>query len=111
MIIKKLLESKKFEIDTYKKSSDLNAENVSFTGVPEKHPHDPDKIILIIDPFSANVSYYEFDIADIRGVEELSSLVTAEGESVRMFNIWIKKGSVGIRSIPFVVEDTRAKQK
>ena len=102
---------KKFEVETYKKSSNLGKTHVSFTGMPEKHPYDADKIIIVVDPFSANISYYEFNMPDIDAVEELSSLVSAEGTSAKMFRVWVRKGSMGIRSIPFVVEDTSAKHR
>jgi hypothetical protein len=106
MTIEKLLEkTKKFEIDTYRIPPDFMANHVSFTGTPEKHPHDDNKIILITDPFSKNISYYEFLAVDIKGVEELPSLVTTEGKSVAMYRLWVRKGSVGIRSTPFIVED------
>lgn len=107
MTIEKLLErAGKFEIDLYKMPSDFRKNNIAFTGAPEKHPHDKEKLILIADPFSKNISYYEFRIADVMGVEELPSLATMEGKSVTMCRIWVRKGSVGIRSTPFIVEDT-----
>lgn len=108
MPIDQLLEkAKKFELDTYKQPESIAENHIAFSGAIEKHPHDSEKVIVVADPFSANVSYFEFRIADIKGVEELSSLVTVEGKSVRMFLIWVKKGSVGIRFTPFIVEDTR----
>ena len=101
-----LKKAEKFEIDTYKRPPDFIDRHISFTGMPEKHPYDPEKIILISDPLSANISYYEFGITDIEGAEELTSLVTLDGESIRIIRIWVRKGSIGIRSTPFVVEDT-----
>ena len=107
MPIEKLLEhTEKFEIDAYRRQPDFITNHISFTGTPEKHPCDADKIILIIDPLSANISYYEFATADIKGVEEMPSLVTMEGESIRVIRIWVRKGSIGVRSTPFIVEDT-----
>lgn len=109
MTIEKLLKkAEKFELDTYKVPSAFRAGHVSYTGTPEKHPHDPDKIVLIVDPFSRNMSYYEFLTEDIKGLEELPSLVTTEGKSIKMCRIWVRKGSIGIRSTPFIVEDTMA---
>ena len=112
MTIKKFLEmAKKFEIETYRKYPDLIFNYVPFTGSPQKHPYDQDKIILITDPFSTHTSYYEFTIADIEGVEELPSLVTIEGKSVVMVRVWVRKGSIAVRAIPFVVDDIRKKMK
>jgi inorganic pyrophosphatase len=105
MTVKKFLEkTKKFELEAYKKFPDLLLNHVPFTGAPQKHPYDKDKIILVADPFSTNTFYYEFDIDDIEGVEELPSLVTLEGESVTMLRLWVRKGSIGIKGMPFVVE-------
>ncbi|MBN2284199.1 MAG: inorganic pyrophosphatase Ppa [Deltaproteobacteria bacterium] len=108
MTIEKLLEQvKKFEIDVYKTSADFRANTISFTGAPEKHPHDTKKLILITDPFSDTISYYEFNIGDVLGAEELPSLATMEGKSVVIYRIWVRRGSIGILSTPFIVENTR----
>ncbi len=107
MTIKELLEqAQKFEVDKYNLSRNFKESHVAFTGTPEKHPYAEDKIILIVDPFSANILYYEFTTADIAGVEELPNLVTMEGESVKICRVWVRKGSIAIRSAPFIVEDT-----
>ena len=107
MTVKELLEhAEKFEVDTYKLSRNFRENHISFTGAPEKHPYADDKIILISDPFSTNISYYEFASADIAGVEDLPNLVTVGGTSVKMCRVWVRKGSIGVRFTPFVVEDT-----
>jgi len=112
MTIKKFLEkAKKFEIEAYKKYSDLFFNYVPFAGSPQKHPYDEDKIIVVIDPFSTHTSYYEFNIADIEGVQELPSLVTIEAKSVAMVRVWVRKGNIAVKGIPFVVEDTRKRVK
>ncbi len=107
MTVKELLEhAEKFEVDTYKLSRSFRENHIAFTGAPEKHPCADDKIILIQDPFSRNISYYEFASSDIAGVEELPNLVNLEGTSVKMCRVWVRRGSIGVRSAPFVVEDT-----
>ncbi|MBW2558770.1 MAG: inorganic pyrophosphatase Ppa [Deltaproteobacteria bacterium] len=107
MTVKELLKhAEKFEVDTYKLPRDFRENHISFTGTPEKHPYADDKIILISDPFSMNISYYEFVSADIAGVEDLPNLVNVEGTSVKMCRVWVRRGSIGVRSVPFVVEDT-----
>ena len=106
-----LRKSQKFEIQTYKKPKDLRSikkTHVSFSGSLRKHQHDPDKIILVADPYSTNTFYYEFKIDDISYVEELPNLVNMEGETITMARIWIKKMSIGIKSFPFIVDDTTA---
>jgi hypothetical protein len=109
-IQKFLQEAKKFEVGAYKKLQALTLNHVPFTGTPQKHPYDEDKIILIADPLSTQIFYYEFKTADIEGIEELPSLVTPEGESMTMVRLWVKKGRVGVRCTPFVVEDTTGRR-
>jgi len=103
-------EAVKFQIQAYKKPKDiqiLRKTHVAFSGSPNKHPYDSDKVILVIDPFSANNLYYEFKKDDISYVEELPNLVNIDGETITMVRVWVKKMSVGIRCAPFIVEDTR----
>jgi hypothetical protein len=98
----------KFEIQKHKKSEHLDKkDHVPFSGSPKKHPWDPEKIILIVDPFTANTFFYEFNIKDIGFAEELASMTNIEGESVSMARIWVKKRSVAIQSTPFVVDTIR----
>ena len=112
MLITKIpQESKKFEIQVYKKPKSIKAlreSHVSFSGSPRKHPYDPERVLLINDPYSTITSYYEFKTADISYVEELVNLVNIEGETVPMARVWVKKKSVGSRVSLFVVEDTSA---
>ena len=104
----------KFEIQAYKMPADLKSlakTHVSFWGSPRKHPSDMKKIILVADPFSTNTFYFEFRKEDISYVEELPSLGSFDGETIPMFRIWVKKGSIGVRCTPFLVEDTMKKKK
>ena len=101
-----LEKTKKFEIEAYKKTRNLPLTHVPFSGAPQKHPRDVDKILLVSDPMSTNTLYYEFDLSDVDSVEELPSLGTLEGKTITMVRIWVRKGSIGVRSTPFVVEDT-----
>ena len=104
-----LQETKKFEIQTYEKPKDfsmLRDSHIAFSGAPRKHPYDPDKVILIVDPYSTNTFYYEFRADDIAYVEELPSMVNLEGKSITMVRLWIKKISIGVRCTPFIVQET-----
>ena len=99
----------KFQIQAYQKPKDIRLmrkTHVSFSGSPKKHPYDTEQVILVADPFSTNNLFYEFNKEDISYVEELSSLVNQDGETITMARIWVKKRSVGIRCSPFIVEDT-----
>lgn len=98
----------KFEIQAYRKSGGMDKKtHVPFSGSPRKHPWDPEKIILIVDPFTAGTFYYEFKIKDIGFAEELASMTNMDGESVTMARIWVKKKSVATQSTPFVVDSIR----
>jgi hypothetical protein len=102
-------EALKFQIQAYKKPKDLHVlkeSHVSFSGSPQKHPYDSNKVILIADPFSTNNLYYEFSKDDISYVEELPNLVNLDGSAIAVVRVWVKKLSVAIRCSPFIVEDT-----
>lgn len=110
-ITKHLKASEKFEIQTYKRPKDastLMRTHVAFSGSPRQKPNNPKKIILWVDPFSTNTFYYEFNTEDISYAEELPSLTSPFGETITMVRIWVKKMSMGIRSVPFWVEDTES---
>lgn len=99
----------KFQIQAYKKPKDphvLRKTHVSFSGSPQKHPYDSNKVILIADPFSTNNLYYEFNKDDISYVDELPNLVNIDGSAIAVVRVWVKKLSVAIRCSPFIVEDT-----
>lgn len=96
------------EITKYKRPkniANLKKTHVAFTGSPRKHPYDAYKIVLVSDPFSRNNHYYEFNTDDISYVEELANIVNMDDEVIPMARIWVRKRSVGIRCIPFWVED------
>jgi len=101
---------KKFEIEAYKRpksSKDLRKTHVSFSGSPLKHPFDPKKVILIMDPYSRKTSYYEFRSQDISFVEELPSIVDMDGKTIMMVRIWVKKMSVALLCSLFLVGETK----
>jgi hypothetical protein len=100
----------RFEIEAYKRprsSKDLRKTHVSFSGSPLKHPYNPKKVILIIDPYSRKTSYYEFRSQDISFVEELPSIVDMEGKTITMVRIWVKNMSVGVLCSLFLVGETK----
>lgn len=113
MPITKILESsREFEIQTYKRPEDIRQmylTHVSFSGTPLHHPHDNEKVVLLIDPFSSNTLYYEFYTKDISYAEHLENIVDPEGKTLNIVRIWVKKKSIGIRCTPFIVEDTRVR--
>ena len=104
--ITSLQKAEKFEIEKYKAPKDirsLSKTHVPYTGSPQKHPLDQDRIILVPDPYIDNSPYLEFNKPDISFVEKLANIVNLEGETVTMARIWVKKGSVAIQCTPFQV--------
>ncbi|PLX50796.1 MAG: inorganic pyrophosphatase Ppa [Desulfobulbaceae bacterium] len=100
---------KAFALQVYTRPKDkrvLRETHVAFTGTPQHHYHDDDKIILVTDPFSSNTFYYEFFTKDISFVEEVGTTVTLDGEALPIMRLWVKKKSIGVRCTPFVVADT-----
>lgn len=98
------------EIAKFKQPKDIKSlkkNHVAFSGSPRKHPYDAYKVVLISDPFSRNNYFYEFKINDIAYVEELPNLSTMEDEIVPMVRIWVRKNSVAVRCIPFLVADVQ----
>jgi len=111
MVIKNIpQEIKKFEIETYERPKDLKElrrTHVPFSGSALKHPFDPNKVILIPDPYSSSPFYYEFKSDDVTFAEKLPSIVNLEGETVNMVRFWVKKMSMGMLCTPFLVEETK----
>ena len=81
---------------------------IAFTGSPLQHPYDEDKILLIADPHSHAPLYYAFRAEDVSYVEKLPSLTSEDGEIAPMARIWVKKGAVGLKHVPFIVADLTA---
>ncbi|MEW5814537.1 MAG: hypothetical protein AB1798_03950 [Spirochaetota bacterium] len=107
MSMKKYLETLPFfEITKYDSHRKIPADCVSFQGSPRKHPYDNEKMVLILEPFSSNTIFFEFYIKDIVSIEETPSIATESGQSLKMFKIWVKKGSFGLKYEPFEVADT-----
>lgn len=111
MVIKNFpQEVKKFEIETSKRPKnlkELKRTHVPFTGSPLQHPYDPQKVVLVPDPYGSSPFYYEFKSNDITFVEKLPSIVNIEGKSIAMVRFWVKKMSLGMLCTPFLVEETK----
>ncbi len=105
-MITSLQKAEKFEIEKYKAPKDarsLSKTHVPYTGSPQKHPLDPEQIILVPDPYNEISPYFEFSKNDITYVEKLANIVNLDGEAVSMARIWVKKGSFAVQCTPFQV--------
>lgn len=110
-ITKEIMKAEKFEIQSYKEPKDVNTlreTHTPFSGTPKKHPHHKDRVILVTDPYNTISPYYELRAKDIGFVEELHNIVNIEGDTVLVARIWVKKKSVAIHCVPFMVENISA---
>ena len=92
------------KIAKYAKGGSKNG--VPFTGYPQQHPADKNKLILIHDPLGSTPAILEFKLDDILFVEELSQAVTEKGEGIPMIKLWMKKGAHGVLLEPFDVDES-----
>ncbi|MFB3925996.1 MAG: inorganic pyrophosphatase Ppa [Syntrophales bacterium] len=104
MTLKKSLgKTERFQLQVLKKPPVFTAHVQHFIGSPMKHPYRDERMILIMNPFSSRICYIEFNINDIEAIEEMHSIVDRSGESLPMVKIWVRKGSLGVKSSPFIV--------
>ncbi|MDD2671928.1 MAG: hypothetical protein PHG91_10730 [Syntrophales bacterium] len=92
-----------FILDLFRKPWAVDHGYRDFVGSPLRHPQREDRIILITDPFTPEVSYMEFGLEDVDCVEALPGIVNDDGELIMMARVWVRKGSVGIKSELFMV--------
>jgi len=79
-------------------------DGVTFEGCPRTHPSDKTKLILVNDPLGDEPAVLEFNLEDILYAEEIPSAVTEAGEGIPLVKLWIKRGSVGVKLVPFEVQ-------
>ena len=97
----------RYQIEPYRSGPEkLRQVAVSFSGSPRQHSRDPDKILLIVDPFSQQSFIYEFRTADVVYAEELPNVAMGDGSTASMVRLWVRKGVTGLKIVPFQVEDT-----
>ena len=77
---------------------------IPFTGYPQQHPGEKDKLILVYDPLGVNPRIMEFKFDDVLYAEEVHSAVTESGEGVPLVKLWIRKGAHGVIIEPFEVD-------
>ena len=79
---------------------------ISFTGYPQQHPEEKNKLILVYDPLGENPAILEFKIEDVLFVEEVPQAVTEKGEGVPMIKLWMRRGARGMLLEPFEVDES-----
>ena len=79
---------------------------VPFTGYPQQHPTEKNKLILIYEPLGENPAVLEFKLDDIVFVEEVPQAVTEKGEGIPLIKLWIRRGARGMFLEPFEVDES-----
>ena len=92
------------KIAKYSDSYQKNA--LPFTGYPQQHPTEKNKIIMVYDPLGNCPAVLEFKLDDVLYVEEVSQAVTERGEGIPLIKLWIRKGAHGMFLEPFEVDDS-----
>ena len=75
-----------------------------YTGVPRRHGHDSDRLILIAGLESGCGIFYEFFIKDIDRWKSVENMMMADGTALPVVRVWVKHGAYAIKSEPFVVQ-------
>ncbi len=83
--------------------SDNAAAGIRYRGAVRQHPYDIEKFLIITSPQTDGSHFYEFRTRDVVGVEDVSQVVTEQGETVQIVEVSIKEGSFGIEMKPFEV--------
>ena len=79
---------------------------VPFTGYPQQHPAEKNKLILVHDPLGESPAVLEFKTDDVLYAEELPQLITEQGEGVPLVKLWIRRGAHGMLLEPFEVDES-----
>ena len=79
---------------------------IHFTGYPQQHPTERNKLILVSDPLGENPAVLEFKLDDVLYIEETKQAVTIKGEGIPMVKLWIRKGARGMLLEHFEVSDS-----
>ena len=79
---------------------------IAFTGYPQQHPTEKNKLILVHEPLGESPAVLEFKIDDILFVEDLPQAVTEKGEGIPLVKLWIRRGAHGMLLEPFEVDES-----
>jgi len=81
-------------------------DGVAFTGYPQQHPTEKNKLILVYDPLGESPAFLEFKIDDVLFAEDLPQAVTEKGEGIPLVKLWVRRGAHGMLLEPFEVDDS-----
>lgn len=98
-----LTTSELHEIIRYSGKRDNDSPSVAYEGSVRKHPYDDSKFLLITPPVNNPSHFYEFRIRDVVKTNNLRQLVTEEGDTVQILEVFVRSGSHGIEMLPFEV--------
>ena len=76
---------------------------VPFTGYPQQHRTEKNKLILVYEPLGKSPAVLEFKLDDILYVEEVPQAVNEKGEGIPLIKLWIRRGARGVILEPFEV--------
>ena len=111
MSVKKYLETSDFSpLEKYKKRKSDLKDCIPFTGSPRMHPYDNEKIVLIYHPFREDPLFFEFNLSDIKYVEDLPNIGTADGQNLKINRLWVQKGCLAVKYEAFEVNDEALEQ-
>ncbi len=101
--VQRLLElTKNYDVDRTR-NINYNDEYHSFEGSPKRHPTNENILILISNPFEEDKHFFEFHLDTISAVEEIGTLTSNDNTSVYQVRVWVKKGTMAVKSETFIV--------
>ena len=101
--VQKLLSvSTNYHIDRIR-NINYSEEYLSFEGSPKRHPSNENILILIANPFEENKHFFEFHMDSISAIEEIGTLTSDNRQSAYQIRVWVKKGTLAVRSETFRV--------
>jgi len=101
--VQRLLEISSANIDKIR-NVDLKMDYTPIEGFPKRHPFSDNILILVENPFEENKSFLEFYLDTITSVEEIGNITSENNQSAYKIRIWVKKGTVAVKSETFVIE-------
>jgi hypothetical protein len=101
--VQKLLDiSKNYNIDRLR-NVNYAEEYQPFEGSPKRHPTNENIIILISNPFEEDKKFFEFHLDTISAMEEIGTVTSNDNTSVYQIRVWVKKGTMAVKSETFIV--------